>query len=115
MTSWNRGRENEEIGERQLSDNDAGNNLEGMGRKVGGEVEQGFDNLGDTLSGKQDDLQGYERNIDAEADKAAREVDRTTDRAGDWTQERGEDLDRATDRAGDWVQERGEDIKRKMD
>jgi hypothetical protein len=27
-------------------------------------------------------------------------------------QERGEDIDRATDRAGDWVQERGEDIKR---
>ncbi len=40
-----------------LSDNNPGNNVEGLGRKIAGEAEQGLDNLGDTLSGKQDDLQ----------------------------------------------------------
>ena len=119
MTSWNRGRENEEIGERQLSDNDASNNLEGVGRKVGGEVEQGIDNVGDTLSGKQDDLQGKERNREVEArewvENRGEDARDAADKAGDWAENRGEDLDRATDRAGDWVQERGEDVKRKVD
>jgi hypothetical protein len=64
MTSWERGKENEEMGNRELSDGDPRNNVEGIGRKVEGEAEQGLDNLGDTLSGKQNDLKGNDRNID---------------------------------------------------
>jgi uncharacterized protein YjbJ (UPF0337 family) len=97
MTSWNRGKENEEIGEQQMNTGDPSQWVEGAGRKIAGEVEQGIDNVGDTIAGKQDDLQGKERNVGAEA--------------SEWAENRGEDLDRATDRAGDWVQERGEDIK----
>lgn len=93
MTSWNRGRENEEIGEQQLNDGDPGNNLEGAARKVGGEIEQGLDNLGDTLTGKQDDLKGKDQNWDARAGDA---VDDATDKAGDWVQNRGEDIKDAT-------------------
>ena len=78
MTSWNRGRENEELGERELHDNDPGNNVEGVARKVAGEVEQGVDNVGDTLTGKQKDLQGHERNVGKEA--------------GEWVEHRGEDI-----------------------
>ena len=82
MTSWQRGRENEEIGERQLNDTDPSNNLEGAGRKLAGEAEQGLDNLGDTLSGKQRDLEGYDRNRGVEA--------------GEWLEHRGEDIKDAT-------------------
>ena len=82
MTSWNRGKENEEIGERELNDGDAGNNLQGAGRKVAGEIEQGIDNLGDTLSGKQRDLEGHDRNVGAEA--------------GEWVENRGKDIKDAT-------------------
>jgi hypothetical protein len=78
MTSWNRGRENEEIGERQMNDGDPGNNVEGAARKVGGEIEQGIDNLGDTLTGKQRDLEGHDRNHAAEA--------------GEWVEHRGQDI-----------------------
>lgn len=63
MTSWTRGKENEERGNRELSDNDASDNLKGISDKVGGELEQGINNVGDTLSGKQRDLKGNERNI----------------------------------------------------
>ena len=82
MTSWNRGRENEELGERELSDNDPSNNVEGVGRKIAGEVEQGVDNVGDTLTGKQSDLQGRERNVGKEA--------------GEWVEHRGEDMQEKT-------------------
>jgi uncharacterized protein YjbJ (UPF0337 family) len=101
MTSWKRGRENEEIGEQQMNDMDPGNNLEGAARKVGGEIEQGIDNVGDTLTGKQRDLEGNVRNHDAEA--------------REWVEHRGDDVENAADRAGDWVENRGDDIKRKMD
>jgi hypothetical protein len=101
MTSWNRGRENENIGEQQLNDTDPGNNLEGAARKVGGEIEQGIDNLGDTLTGKQRDLKGNVRDRGAEA--------------GEWVDNRGEDMENAADRAGDWIENRGEDIRRKTD
>lgn len=82
MTSWNRGKENEELGERELSDNNPDNNIEGVGRKVGGELEQGINNLGDTISGKQRDLEGHDRNMGAEA--------------GEWVEHRGEDIKDAT-------------------
>lgn len=39
MTSWKRGKENEEIGEQQMSDGNPTNNVEGVARKVGGEIE----------------------------------------------------------------------------
>lgn len=104
MTSWNRGKENEEKGERELSDGDASNNLEGVARKVGGEIEQGIDNLGDTITGKQNDLQGKDQNIgnragDAVGD-AGRNVERdardTSQNAGDWVQDRKDDIQDAT-------------------
>ena len=119
MTSWNRGRENENIGEQQLNDNDPGNNLEGAARKVGGEIEQGVDNLGDTLTGKQRDLQGNVRNTGAEAgewvENRGEDMDKAADRAGDWVENRGDEMENAVDRAGDWVENRGDDIKRKTD
>ena len=84
MTSWTRGKENEERGERELSDNNPDNNLQGLSDKVGGEMEQGIDNLGDTISGKQHDLEGHERNRGAEA--------------GEWVEHRGEEIkDMSTD------------------
>ena len=97
MTSWNRGRENEEIGEQQLNDGDGGNNLEGAARKVGGEIEQGLDNLGDTLTGKQNDLQGKDQNWG--------------NRAGDAIDDAGDNLRNAADNAGDWIENRGDDIR----
>jgi hypothetical protein len=78
MTSWNRGKENEEMGERELSDGDPSNNVEGLGRKIAGETEQGLDNVGDTLSGKQRDLEGYDRNKGKEF--------------GEFVEHRGEDI-----------------------
>jgi hypothetical protein len=101
MTSWNRGRDNENTGEQQLNDMDSGNDLEGAARKVGGEIEQGIDNVGDTLTGKQRDLEGKQRDHGAEA--------------REWAENRGKDMENAADRAGDWVENRGDDIKRKMD
>lgn len=99
MTSWNRGRQNEEEGEAKMEHGRAEDKIEGAGQKIAGEVEQGLDNLGDTLSGKQRDLQSKD----------------TADRAGDWVENRGDDMRNAADRAGDWVQNRAEDIDRKID
>jgi hypothetical protein len=82
MTSWERGKENEERGERELSDNNPNDNMKGVSDKVGGEIEQGMDNVGDTLSGKQRDLQGKDRNIGAEA--------------GEWVEHRGKDMKDST-------------------
>ena len=130
MTSWNRGREDEAKGERNLNDPDLDDKIKGAGQKIGGEIEQGLDNIGDTITGKQQDLQGKQRNIEAEAKDRAedldrdldnmgrninRDIDNTTDRAGDWVQERGEDIRSGVDRAGDWVEERGEDVNRNLD
>lgn len=95
MTSWNRGRENEEIGEQQI---DQGNILEGGARKIGGEIEQGIDNLGDTVSGKQNDLQGKDQNWG--------------NRAGDAIDDAGDNIRNAADNAGEWVENRGDDIRR---
>ncbi len=97
MTSWNRGRENEEIGEQQMNDGDAGNNLEGAARKVGGEIEQGLDNIGDTLTGRQNDLQGKDQNWGA--------------RTGDAIDDAGDNIRNAADNAGDWIENRGDDIR----
>jgi len=69
MTSWERGKENEEIGNRELRDGDPRDNIEGLGRKIEGEAEQGLNNLGDTLSGKQNDLKGNDRNVTTDMDR----------------------------------------------
>jgi uncharacterized protein YjbJ (UPF0337 family) len=82
MTSWNRGRENEEVGEQQLSDGDASNNLEGAARKIGGEIEQALDDLGDTLSGKQHDLEGKSQNWGTRYDDTIDEIGDRIDHTG---------------------------------
>jgi uncharacterized protein YjbJ (UPF0337 family) len=61
MTSWTRGHENEEEGERKMNDRDAGDKVAGAAQKAAGEVEQGADNVRDYATGKQRDLKGEER------------------------------------------------------
>jgi hypothetical protein len=46
MTSWNRGRENEQEGEQRMDSDNLGDKIAGAGQKVTGEAEQGVDNLG---------------------------------------------------------------------
>ena len=82
MTSWNRGKENEEIGEREMNEPGLGNKVGGAGRKIAGEAEQGVDNVGDTLTGKQSDLEGHDRNKGKEF--------------GEFVEHRGEDIQRET-------------------
>jgi hypothetical protein len=101
MTSWNRGKENEEMGEQEMQSPKVGDKMAGAGRTVEGEAEQGINNVGDTISGKQEDLQGNERNYDKEAQE--------------WAEHRGEDMKDAGNKAGQWVENRGEDIKRNTD
>jgi ElaB/YqjD/DUF883 family membrane-anchored ribosome-binding protein len=108
MTSWNRGRENEEIGEQQLNDGDPGNTLEGAARKIGGEIEQGLDNLGDTLTGKQNDLQGKDQNWGNRAGDAIDDAGDNLRNAGD---NAGDNFRNAADNAGDWIENRGDDIR----
>ena len=74
MTSWNRGKENEEMGEREMNESGLGNKVGGAGRKMEGEAEQGLDNLGDTMSGKQRDLEGNERNYEGSNQKRVERV-----------------------------------------
>jgi hypothetical protein len=102
MTSWNRGKENEEEGEAKMDHGQLGDKIAGAGQKIAGEVEQGLDNVGDTVSGRQRDIQGDD-------------MGNAADRAGDWAQNRGDDARDAADRAGDWVQNRAEDVDRKVD
>ena len=106
MTSWNRGRENEEIGEQQI---DQGNVLEGGARKIGGEIEQGIDNLGDTITGKQDDLQGKDQNWGARAGDA---IDDAGDNMRNAADDAGDNMRNAADNAGEWIENRGDDIRR---
>src|SRR3954466_1660826 len=107
MTSWERGRENEREGQMEeqqgMNRGDIGEQARGAAKDLGGKVEQGLDNIGDTLTGKQRDLEGNDRNVGKEAEI--------------WTEHRGDDINRgarnlgndmenAADRAGDWVRER---------
>lgn len=66
MTSWTRGKENEEKGEADMSSPNVGDKIKGAGEKIAGEAEQGMDNVGDTMSGKQRDLEGKDRNVGAD-------------------------------------------------
>jgi hypothetical protein len=98
MTSWSRGKENEEMGEEEMQSPNPGDKIAGAGRKVEGEAEQGINNVGDTISGKQQDLKGNEPNYDKEAQA--------------WADNRGQDMKDEANRAGQWAESRGEDIKR---
>jgi len=71
MTSWNRGKENEEIGEEEMNSPEVGDKIAGAGRKIAGEAEQGINNVGDTITGKQDDLEGNRPNYEKEAQQRA--------------------------------------------
>ena len=64
MTSWNRGRENEEAGDEKLGEEGLADKAQGAVQKVAGLVEQGADNVADRVTGKQDDLKGEDRNDD---------------------------------------------------
>ena len=61
MTSWERGRENEREGQIEEQQGrmrgDIGEEMRGAAKDLGGKVEQGLDNIGDTLSGKHDGLE----------------------------------------------------------
>jgi hypothetical protein len=83
MTSWTRGKENEEIGEEEMKSPYLGDKIAGAGRKIAGEAEQGIDNVEDTISGKQQDLEGKERNYGADAEQ--------------WAENRAEDMKRKMD------------------
>jgi hypothetical protein len=108
MTSWNRGKENEERGERELSDNNPDNNLKGVSDKVGGEIEQGIDNVGDTLSGKQRDLEGHVQNEGARADDAVTDAG---DRMGDAAKDAGQWMENRGKEAKEWTEDRGDEIR----
>lgn len=84
MTSWNRGRENEQEGDEKMSGDSLGDKIGGAAQKGMGAAEQGADNLGDTISGKQGKLEGDNAGNAAE-------------RAGDWAQNRGDDLKQKMD------------------
>ena len=71
MTSWERGKENEEIGKEEMNSPNVGDKIAGAGRKMEGEAEQGINNVGDTISGKQQDLEGKERNYGKDAEQWA--------------------------------------------
>ena len=100
MTSWNRGKENEEIGEAEMQSPNAGDKIAGAGRKIEGEAEQGINNLGDTISGKQHDLEGKERNAANDmgnaANRAGNDMKDTADRGqlGRRSCKRGRPVDR---------------------
>ena len=87
MTSWQRGKENEEEGEALMDNPDLGDKVKGAGLKAAGEAEQGINNVQDKLTGKQEDWKGEERNTGAEA--------------GEWVEHRGEDIQRASKQAAD--------------
>jgi uncharacterized protein YjbJ (UPF0337 family) len=112
MTSWERGRENEREGQIEEQQGrmrgDIGEEMRGAAKDLGGKVEQGLDNIGDTLTGKQRDLEGNDRNVGKEAQTWAEhrgdDINRTARNVGN-------DLENAADNAGEWIRERGEDIR----
>jgi hypothetical protein len=73
MTSWNRGNDNENKGERLMESDELGDKAKGVALKTVGEVEQGINNVQDKLTGKQKDWQGKER-----TDKPRRTRSRTS-------------------------------------
>jgi hypothetical protein len=104
MTSWQRGKENEQEGRREerqgMNQGDLGEQIRGGAKDLGGKIEQGLDNIEDTLTGRQDDLQGNDRNPTREAQT--------------WTEHRGEDLENTGERADEWMRNRTDDMDRKL-
>ncbi|HMA38300.1 MAG TPA: hypothetical protein VKY74_27885 [Chloroflexia bacterium] len=90
MTSWERGRENEREGQMEEREGanrgDLGEQMRGGAKELGGKVEQGLDNVGDTLSGRQDDLEGNQHNYGKDA--------------ATWTEHRGQDIERGARNLG---------------
>jgi hypothetical protein len=88
MTSWQRGKENEQEGQREeregMNRGDLGERIRGGAKDLGGKIEQGLDNVEDKVTGRQDDPQGNDRNIPREAQT--------------WTEDRGLDLENAANR-----------------
>ncbi len=104
MTSWERGKQNEQQGQMEERDGanrgDLGEQVRGAAKDVAGKVEQSVDNLGDTLTGKQKDLEGNDRNVGREAQT--------------WVEHRADDAQDAANKAGNWVQDRADDVNRKV-
>lgn len=61
MTSWKRGKQNENKGDRMMDSPEVGDKLKGAALKAAGMAEQGIDNVKDRVTGEQKDLQGKER------------------------------------------------------
>lgn len=61
MTSWKRGRKNEQAGDEKLSEPGVVEKVQGAVQKAAGLVEQGVDNVVDRVTGKQGDLKGEGR------------------------------------------------------
>ena len=61
MTSWKRGRKNEQAGDEKLSEPGVVEKVQGAVQKAAGLVEQGVDNVVDRVTGKQGDLKGAAR------------------------------------------------------
>lgn len=125
MTSWNRGVENEREGEREqqqgAATGDVGQQLRGAAREAAGNIEQGVDNVVDTLGGRQNDLEGnqhnYGRDVQNAVNNAGDDLRHAADDAGhnlnQGLNDLGRSVDRAANQAGDWVQDRANDLDRR--
>ena len=104
MTSWQRGQENEQEGQREerqgMNQGDLGEQIRGGAKDLGGKVEQGIDNVKDKLTGHQDDLQGNDRNPTREAQT--------------WTEHRGQDLENAANRGDQLMSDHTDDTGRPL-
>ena len=104
MTSWQRGKENEQEGQREEREGrnrgDLGEQLRGGAKDLGGKIEQGIDNVEDTLTGRQDDLQGNDRNVTREAQT--------------WVDHRGQDLENAADRGEELMHDHTDETGRPL-
>jgi uncharacterized protein YjbJ (UPF0337 family) len=106
MTSWERGRENEQEGQREeqagMNRGDLGEQVRGAAKDAAGKVEQGVNNIGDTLSGRQQDLEGtqhnYGRDVQYAANDAGRNVQNAADDLGRGVRNAADDVGRAVDR-----------------
>jgi len=98
MTSWQRGKENEQQGQTEeregMNRGDLGEQARGAAKDLGGKVEQGVDNVKDTLTGRQQDLAGNEHNYGKDAQT--------------WTEHRADDVEHE-------AQNLGNEIDRKLD
>jgi hypothetical protein len=115
MTSWERGRENEREGQREeregMDRGDLGEQARGAAKDVGGKIEQGVNNVTDTLSGRQRDLEGNIHNYGTDVERGVRDAGRNVDQG---LRDAGNAVEDAADRAGDWVRDRADNVDRKI-